>query len=44
MLPVNRGELMSGLKTYGVARTGAFRALSATPLDVTRRIARINRL
>src|SRR6476619_1158244 len=27
MLPVNRGELMSGLKIYGIARTRAFRAL-----------------
>ena len=35
---------MSGLKIYGIARTRAFRALSATPADVTRRIARINRL
>jgi glutathione S-transferase len=27
MLTVNRGELMSGLKIYGIARTRAFRAL-----------------
>src|SRR4029079_14641955 len=27
MLPANRGELMSGLKIYGIARTRAFRAL-----------------